>query len=52
MIEKYNDMLENTNFEQDHYSRTATGIYKNGHDSIRIIKWICCYDRSYYENIN
>ena len=25
---------------------------KIGHDSIRLMKWICYYDRSYYENIN
>ena len=25
---------------------------KIAHDSIRLIKWICFYDRSYYENIN
>ena len=45
-------MLENSDFEQDYWSRTADGIYKIGHDSIRIIKWICYYDRSQYENIN
>ena len=52
LIEKYKAMLKNQDFEQDHWSRTATGIYKIGHDSIRIIKWICYYDRSYYEKIN
>ena len=31
-------MNENPDFEQDYCSRTATGIYKNGHDSIRIRK--------------
>ena len=45
-------MLENSDFEQNYWSRTATGFYKNGHDSIRIKKWICYYDRSYNENIN
>ena len=44
-------MLENPDFEQVYWSRTATGIYKTGHDSIRLMKWICYYDRSYYENI-
>ena len=44
-------MLENPNFEQNYWSRTAEGIYKIGHDSIRLMKWICYYDRSYYENI-
>ena len=45
-------MLQNPNFEQNRYSITSTGIYKIGHDSIRLMKWICYYDRSYYENIN
>ena len=39
-------MLENPDFEQDHWSRTAEGIYKIGHDSIRLMKWTCYYDRS------
>ena len=29
-------MLENPNFEQIYWSITATGIYKIGHDSIRL----------------
>ena len=45
-------MLENPDFEQDHWSRTAEGIYKIGHDSIRSMQWICYYDRSYVENFN
>ena len=52
LIEKYKDMLKNPNFEQNRYSITSTGIYKLGHDSIRLMKWICYYDRSYFENIN
>ena len=52
LIEIYKNMLENPNFEQNKYSITSTGIYKRGHDSIRLMKWICYYDRSYYENIN
>ena len=52
LIKKYKDMLENPNFEQNHYSKTSTGIYKFALDSIRILKWICYYDRSYCENIN
>ena len=52
LIEKYIDMLENPNFEQNKYSLTSSGIYKIGHDSLRLMKWICYYDRSYYENIN
>ena len=45
-------MLKNPNFEQSNYSLTSTGIYKIGNDSIRLMKWIFYYDRSYYENIN
>ena len=52
LIEIYKNMLENPHFEQNKYSLTSTGIYKEGHDSIRLMKWICYCDRSYYENIN
>ena len=51
-IAKYKNMLENPDFEQNHWSGTAEGFYKIGHDSIRILNWICDYDRSYYENRN
>ena len=52
LIEKHRDMLENPDFEQNHYSLTSTGIYRIPHDSIRLMKWFCYYDRdrSYYEN--
>ena len=50
--EIYKEMLKNPNFEQNRYSITSKGIYKIGHDSIRLMKWICYYDRSYFENIN
>ena len=52
LIEKYKDMLENPDFEQDYWSRTAEGIYKTGHDSIRLRKWLIYYDRSYHNNLN
>ena len=45
-------MLENSDFEQEYWSKTAIGIYKIGHDSIRLMKWLICYDRSYYDNMN
>ena len=38
IIEIYKDMLKNPNFEQNKYSMTSTGIYKIGHDSIRLMK--------------
>ena len=52
LINIYKDMLLNPDFEQNHWSRTAIGIYKIGHDSIRLMKFVCYYDRSYNENIN
>ena len=52
LIEIYKDMIKNPDFEQNYWSKTATGIYKIGHDSIRLMKFICYYDRSYYENKN
>ena len=41
-------MLENPDLEQEYLSRTSTGIYKIGHDSILLMKWIAYYDGSYY----
>ena len=52
LIEKYKDMLENPDFEQNYWSRTATGIYKIGHDSIRLMKWLIYRDRSHHDNMN
>ena len=45
-------MLEYPNFEYDYWSRTAIGFYKIGHDSIRLMKWLAFYDRTFYGNIN
>ena len=44
------DLLINKIKQQKH-SHTSTGIYKKGHDSIRLIKRICYYDRSHDEKI-
>ena len=52
IIEIYKDMIKNPDFEQNYWSRTSTGIYNIGLDSIPLMKYICYYDRSYYENIN
>ena len=52
LIEIYKDMIKNPDFKQNYWSRTAKGIYKIGHDSVRLMKFICYYDRSYYANIN
>ena len=45
--EKYKNMLENREFEQEYWSRKATGIYKIGQAIIRIMKWLAYYDRSF-----
>ena len=45
-------MLENADFGQVNYSRTAIDVYKITHDSIRLMKWLVYYDRSYYVKIN
>ena len=45
-------MLEFPDFEQNHYSITSTGVYRIGHDSIRLMKWFIYRDRSYYNNKN
>ena len=38
LIEIYKDMIKNSDFEQNYWSRTSTSIYKIGHDSIRLMK--------------
>ena len=38
LIEKYKDMIKNSDFEQDYWSRTAQVVYKIRHDSIRLMK--------------
>ena len=50
-MEKHKDMLKNPDFEQNKNSLTSTGFFKIEHDSIRLKKWICYYDSSFYENI-
>ena len=45
-------MSEVPDFQQDQYSRTAESIFKIGHDSISLMKWLAYYDRSFYENKN
>ena len=45
-------MNENPDFEQDNYSRTAIGIYKEGHDKNGSKKLFAYYGRSYYEKIS
>ena len=40
----------NPDFEQNHFSRTAEGPNKIGHDSMRLLKSMCI--DTYYEIIN
>ena len=49
--ELYKDMSKNPDFEQEFWSRAAQGVNKIAHDCLRLMKWICYYDRSYCENI-
>ena len=44
-------MLEKSKFEHDYWSKTAISVFKIEHDSIRIMKWLAYYDRSFSENI-
>ena len=44
-------MNENLDCEQEYWSRAATGLYKIGHDSIRLMRWLASYYRSYCENV-
>ena len=45
IIEIYKDMLSSPDSEQNYWSRTARGISKIAHNSIKLKKWICYYDR-------
>ena len=38
-------------FQQDYYSRTASGINRIGHDFNRLLKLVVYYDH-FYENTN
>ena len=42
-------MLEFPVFDQNCYSIKSTGIYRTGHDSIRLMKWLIYYYRIYYD---
>ena len=39
-------MNENPDFVQEYWSKTAIGMHKIGHDSIRLMKWLAFYDGS------
>ena len=44
-------MCEYPDFEQIYHSQTSTGVYKVGHDSIRILKLMTCSGR-FFKDIN
>ena len=45
-------MIENPDFEQNYYSRTAESIYKSRHENFRLMNWLIYYDTSYHQNMN
>ena len=49
--QKNKGMKENPDFEQNYYSKSSEGIFRTGHDSVRLMKWLDFYGRSCYENI-
>ena len=51
LFEKYKDMLAKPLIEQSIFSGTTNGIFKVRHNSIRLMKWLAYYDRSFYEKI-
>ena len=51
LIEKYKDMLEYIDFEHNCCSIASTGIYRIGHDIIRLMRWLAYYDTSSFENV-
>ena len=46
LIEECKDIFQNPEFEQNYYIRTAEGIYKNGHNSYKLMKSLVYFDRS------
>ena len=45
-------MSKNFDSAQNYYSTAVTSKQKIGHDSIRKMKCLACFNKSYYENIN
>ena len=41
----------NPEFQRNHFSRTAKGIYRLGHKCIKLMKWMAWYER-FFDNIN
>ena len=37
LMEKFINMIENPDFEQDYWTRTAMGVYRMGHDNNRYL---------------
>ena len=45
-------MKKNLDFEENYHSKTAEGVPKNGHFSIRLMKCFCFADRAFCEILN
>ena len=45
LVKKYEDLDLIRDFEQKYYSKTATGRYEIGYDSVRLMKWLAYFDR-------
>ena len=46
LTDKYKNMNENLDFDQNCYSRTAVRNNKIGYDIFRLKKWLAYFDRS------
>ena len=44
-------MEEHPDFEQNYFSRTSKGIYKSGHDSNILMKWLAFYENAKYYDL-
>ena len=51
LIKKDKDANDYLDFEQNQFSGTATGIYKIGHVSVRLMKWLASLDGFFIEKI-
>ena len=49
---KYNKVKKNPDFEENYFSKTAEGIHRISHYSIRILKCLCYADTLFNENSN
>ena len=43
-LEKFKNVDEYADLEQIYHSTKTVGIHKTGYHSIRLMKWMACYD--------